>query len=102
LSAGIWSGGSRGGEHSSPADCTTGSRPRARRPHTDVEPLAFEDVAFQVERTEGASCLLCGAVETYLVEVPARDAWICSDTDWCERRRPAESEDNDQGEVGDA
>jgi alpha-D-ribose 1-methylphosphonate 5-phosphate C-P lyase len=56
-------------------------------PHTDVEPLAFEDVAFQVERTEGASCLLCGAADAYLVEVPARDAWICSDTDWCERRR---------------
>jgi alpha-D-ribose 1-methylphosphonate 5-phosphate C-P lyase len=57
-------------------------------PHTDVEPLAFEDVAFQVERTEGASCLLCGAVDAYLVEVPARASWICSDTDWCERRRP--------------
>jgi alpha-D-ribose 1-methylphosphonate 5-phosphate C-P lyase len=57
-------------------------------PHTDVEPLAFEDVAFQVERTEGASCMLCGAVDAYLVEVPARASWICSDTDWCERRRP--------------
>ncbi len=56
-------------------------------PHTDVEPLAFEDVAFQVERTEGASCLLCGAAEAYLVEVPARGGWICSDTDWCSRRR---------------
>jgi alpha-D-ribose 1-methylphosphonate 5-phosphate C-P lyase len=64
-------------------------------PHTDVEPLAFEDVAFQVERTEGASCLLCGAVDAYLVEVPARAAWICSDTDWCERRRSAESEDGE-------
>jgi alpha-D-ribose 1-methylphosphonate 5-phosphate C-P lyase len=59
-------------------------------PHTSVEPLAFEDVAFQVERTEGASCLLCGAVDAYLVEVPARDRWICSDTDWCQRRRSGE------------
>jgi len=65
-------------------------------PHTSVEPLAFEDVAFQVERTQGASCLLCGAVDAYLVEVPARAGWICSDTDWCQRRRPSEN-----GEDGD-
>jgi alpha-D-ribose 1-methylphosphonate 5-phosphate C-P lyase len=56
-------------------------------PHTSVEPLTFEDVAFQVERTPGASCLLCGAVDAYLVEVPARQGWICSDTDWCSRRK---------------
>jgi alpha-D-ribose 1-methylphosphonate 5-phosphate C-P lyase len=56
-------------------------------PHTSVEPLAFEDVAFQVERAEGASCLLCGAADAYLVEVPASSAWICSDTDWCQRHR---------------
>ncbi|MDA8286156.1 MAG: alpha-D-ribose 1-methylphosphonate 5-phosphate C-P-lyase PhnJ [Actinomycetota bacterium] len=56
-------------------------------PYTSVEPLTFEDVAFEVEQTEGASCLLCGADDTYLVEVPARAAWICSDTDWCGRRR---------------
>jgi alpha-D-ribose 1-methylphosphonate 5-phosphate C-P lyase len=61
-------------------------------PHTNVEPLAFEDVAFQVERTEGVACLLCGAVDAYLVEVPAREAWICSDADWCARRRPAADE----------
>jgi len=63
-------------------------------PHTDVEPLAFEDVAFQVERSQGASCLLCGAVDAYLVEVPARDEWICSDTDWCGRRRSGEAADD--------
>ena len=68
-------------------------------PHTDVEPLAFEDVAFQVERTDGASCVLCGAADAYLVEVPARDAWICSDTDWCERRRPGP---DGQDEAADA
>jgi alpha-D-ribose 1-methylphosphonate 5-phosphate C-P lyase len=62
-------------------------------PHTNVEPLAFEDVAFEVEHTEGASCMLCGAVDAYLVEVPASRRWICSDTDWCERRRaPAEAD----------
>jgi alpha-D-ribose 1-methylphosphonate 5-phosphate C-P lyase len=64
-------------------------------PHTSVEPLAFEDVAFQVERTEGAFCMLCGAVDAYLVEVPVSGDWICSDTDWCQRRRPGQDEDAD-------
>jgi alpha-D-ribose 1-methylphosphonate 5-phosphate C-P lyase len=69
-------------------------------PHTSVEPLAFEDVAFQVEHTAGACCLLCGAVDAYLVEVPAREAWICSDTDWCERRRASvDSEDSEDGAI---
>lgn len=56
-------------------------------PHTSVEPLTFEDVPFEVERTPGAACLLCGAEESYLVEVPERGSWICSDTAWCARRR---------------
>jgi alpha-D-ribose 1-methylphosphonate 5-phosphate C-P lyase len=64
-------------------------------PHTSVQPLAFEDVAFQVERTEGAACLLCGAAEAYLVEVPASGGWICSDTDWCWRRRSVDGEGED-------
>jgi alpha-D-ribose 1-methylphosphonate 5-phosphate C-P lyase len=66
-------------------------------PHTSVEPLAFEDVAFQVERTEGASCLLCGAADAYLVEVPASSGWICSDTDWCLRRRSGDLSDSAAG-----
>ena len=66
-------------------------------PHTDVEPLAFEDVAFQVERSQGASCLLCGAVDAYLVEVPARAGWICSDTAWCERHRPGRENEEIDG-----
>jgi alpha-D-ribose 1-methylphosphonate 5-phosphate C-P lyase len=66
-------------------------------PNTSVQPLAFEDVAFGVERTEGAFCLLCGAEEAYLVEVPDRNGWICSDTDWCGRRRPP---GDDAGETG--
>jgi alpha-D-ribose 1-methylphosphonate 5-phosphate C-P lyase len=68
-------------------------------PNTSVQPLAFEDVAFQVERTEGAFCLLCGAEEAYLVEVPDRNGWICSDTDWCGRRRPP---GDDAGKTGPA
>jgi alpha-D-ribose 1-methylphosphonate 5-phosphate C-P lyase len=66
-------------------------------PDTDVEPLTFDDVPFEVERTPGASCSLCRASEAYLVEIPpssfgaADGRWICSDTAWCRRRR---SEDN--------
>ncbi len=62
-------------------------------PDTDVEPLTFDDVPFEVERTPGASCSLCTAREVYLVEVPpsrvgAGDGrWICSDTAWCRRQR---------------
>ncbi|MEM9605799.1 MAG: alpha-D-ribose 1-methylphosphonate 5-phosphate C-P-lyase PhnJ [Actinomycetota bacterium] len=64
-------------------------------PHTDVEPLTFEDVPFEVETTEGAFCRLCGAGRpgqpvSFLVEIPKLDdssEWVCSDTDWCSRRR---------------
>jgi alpha-D-ribose 1-methylphosphonate 5-phosphate C-P lyase len=56
-------------------------------PHTRVEPLTFDDIAFTVERTPGAQCLLCGETDAYLIEVPSRHGWICSDTDWCARRR---------------
>lgn len=68
-------------------------------PHTDVEPLTFDDVPFEVERTPGAACALCGsgspasAVESFLIEVPTTDEshWVCSDTDWCSRRRGGEA-----------
>jgi alpha-D-ribose 1-methylphosphonate 5-phosphate C-P lyase len=56
-------------------------------PYTRVEPLTFDDVAFEVERTPGARCLLCGETEAYLIEVPSHHSWICSDTDRCSRRR---------------
>jgi alpha-D-ribose 1-methylphosphonate 5-phosphate C-P lyase len=64
-------------------------------PHTDVEPLTFDDVPFEVERTEGAACAHCGAgspesgVESFLVEIPGDTGsrWVCSDSDWCGRRR---------------
>ena len=57
-------------------------------PHTDVETLTFDDVPFEVERTPGARCRRCGSDESFLVEVPtATDTtWVCSDSDWCERR----------------
>ncbi|HZC25901.1 MAG TPA: alpha-D-ribose 1-methylphosphonate 5-phosphate C-P-lyase PhnJ [Actinopolymorphaceae bacterium] len=58
-------------------------------PHTDVVPLTFDDVPFEVERTPGARCRRCAAEEAYLVSVPApggSETWLCSDTDWCDRR----------------
>lgn len=66
-------------------------------PHTDVEPLTFDDVPFEVEHTPGASCRRCGSDRSYLVEVPAAldPAWVCSDTDWCERR--SAPRDGDRG-----
>ena len=63
-------------------------------PHTDVEPLTFEDVPFQVE--EVVEPCRCGLIQpgeepgAYLVELPGQTGetvWACSDTDWCARRR---------------
>lgn len=55
-------------------------------PDTTVEPLTFEDVPFEVERTPGATCRHCGTGESFLVEGPP-GTWVCSDTDWCRRNR---------------
>lgn len=63
-------------------------------PYTDVVPLTFDDIPFEVEEVT-AACR-CGLVnpadapDAYLVELPAQDgssSWVCSDTDWCTRRR---------------
>lgn len=57
-------------------------------PFTNVEPLTFEDVPFEVETSDGAKCRLCGSEQTFLVETPgSRNSWACSDTAWCRRRR---------------
>lgn len=55
-------------------------------PYTDVEPLTFSDVPFEVEHT-GAACRACGSSDSFLVEVPSAttSTWVCSDTDWCRR-----------------
>ncbi|MGH3992755.1 MAG: alpha-D-ribose 1-methylphosphonate 5-phosphate C-P-lyase PhnJ, partial [Pseudonocardiaceae bacterium] len=53
-------------------------------PHTDVIPLAFDDVPFEVEGTGGAICLRCGSGDTFLVDAGA-GRFACSDTEWCER-----------------
>jgi alpha-D-ribose 1-methylphosphonate 5-phosphate C-P lyase len=59
-------------------------------PHTPVKSLDFDDHPFEVESwTE--CCALCGSRESFLDEMIVDDAgkrmFICSDTDWCERRR---------------
>lgn len=57
-------------------------------PHTDVVPLTFDDVPFEVEKADGAKCRLCGSDESFLVETPGDGGyWSCSDTAWCRRRR---------------
>lgn len=67
-------------------------------PDTQVEPLTFVDVPFEVEHTPGARCSRCGSDATYLISVPrvddsagADERWVCSDTDWCRRRREERS-----------
>ncbi|MEM9132939.1 MAG: alpha-D-ribose 1-methylphosphonate 5-phosphate C-P-lyase PhnJ [Actinomycetota bacterium] len=64
-------------------------------PHTDVEPLTFEDVPFEVEESK-IPCVHCGVLDehgmsaAYLVELPQQDGssvWVCSDTDWCTRQQ---------------
>ncbi len=63
-------------------------------PHTDVEPLTFDDVPFEVEEVV-APCR-CGLIQpgeadgAYLVELPQQNGdsvWVCSDTDWCTRKQ---------------
>jgi alpha-D-ribose 1-methylphosphonate 5-phosphate C-P lyase len=60
-------------------------------PHTDVQPLAFEDFAFRVEAFDGRRCGRCGSTATYLDEViddaTGRRTYSCSDTAFCEKNR---------------
>jgi alpha-D-ribose 1-methylphosphonate 5-phosphate C-P lyase len=58
-------------------------------PHTDVEPLAFEDRSFQVERFDDEVCHRCGSTDTYLTEVTGDDGvtrYACNDASFCEKR----------------
>lgn len=59
-------------------------------PYTHVESLAFEDHPFEIQRWEH-QCELCGSGESYLDEVVVDDRgtrmFVCSDTDFCGRRR---------------
>jgi alpha-D-ribose 1-methylphosphonate 5-phosphate C-P lyase len=51
-------------------------------PHTTVEPLTFDDVPFEVEHVEGATCAKCGTAESFMVETRAGE-FICSDVQFC-------------------
>lgn len=67
-------------------------------PHTDVEPLAFEDRSFRVERFD-EPCALCGSEDTYRTEVETDDGerfLACNDASFCAKRRedPALSKDH--------
>ncbi|SEG76559.1 alpha-D-ribose 1-methylphosphonate 5-phosphate C-P lyase [Saccharopolyspora kobensis] len=53
-------------------------------PHTDVVPLTFDDIPFEVEQVPGASCKYCGSTTSFLVEGGAGE-YVCSDSDWCSR-----------------
>lgn len=55
-------------------------------PHTEVEPVVFDDVPFEVEYTAGSACALCGSGDTYLVQT-REGAFLCSDVEWCSRVR---------------
>jgi alpha-D-ribose 1-methylphosphonate 5-phosphate C-P lyase len=61
-------------------------------PYTHVRSLDFEDHPFEVEGWDQA-CQLCGSRESFLDEVILDDRgkrmFICSDTDYCQRRRDA-------------
>ncbi|MDN2579612.1 alpha-D-ribose 1-methylphosphonate 5-phosphate C-P-lyase PhnJ [Aquibium sp. ELW1220] len=61
-------------------------------PYTKVVSLDFEDHPFEVQ-TFDRPCALCGAEQVYLDEVILDDRggrmFVCSDTDFCEKRREA-------------
>jgi alpha-D-ribose 1-methylphosphonate 5-phosphate C-P lyase len=63
-------------------------------PHTSVRSLDFEDHPFEVEAWT-QPCALCGARGVFLDEIIVDDKggrmFVCSDTDYCERRRVAAS-----------
>ena len=61
-------------------------------PHTDVVPLTFDDVPFEVEHTPGAVCKLCGSDDVFLVEAGTGGGSACSDTEWCARVRAGDAD----------
>lgn len=64
-------------------------------PYTDVVPLAFADVPFEVERFRDRddhrrTCARCGVADTYLDEIPRvgqSARWLCNDQDRCAERQ---------------
>jgi len=73
-------------------------------PHTDVEPLAFEDFAFRVEAFAGRRCSRCGSADTFLDEViddeTGRRTYTCSDTAYCSKCRTGQRSADVRGDDG--
>ncbi|MEV4597056.1 alpha-D-ribose 1-methylphosphonate 5-phosphate C-P-lyase PhnJ [Amycolatopsis sp. NPDC049253] len=61
-------------------------------PNTDVTPLTFDDVPFEVEYTPGAVCKLCGRDDAFLVAAGTNGDYACSDTEWCARVREGDAD----------
>jgi len=61
-------------------------------PHTRVKSLDFKDHPFEVQQWD-ETCALCGSKESFLDEVIVDNdggrMFVCSDTDYCSRRRDA-------------
>ncbi|ASM71367.1 MULTISPECIES: alpha-D-ribose 1-methylphosphonate 5-phosphate C-P-lyase PhnJ [Roseobacteraceae] len=61
-------------------------------PYSKVVSLDFEDFPFEASKADHA-CDLCGATDSYLDELIVDDAggrlFMCSDTDYCSKRRAA-------------
>jgi alpha-D-ribose 1-methylphosphonate 5-phosphate C-P lyase len=59
-------------------------------PYTKVESLAFDDFPFEPQKWN-AACALCGSTASFLDELVVDDCGrrllVCSDTDYCARRR---------------
>jgi len=59
-------------------------------PYTKVTSLDFEDHPFEIQQWE-ENCALCSSEKSYLDEVVMNDEgermFVCSDTDYCEKRR---------------
>jgi alpha-D-ribose 1-methylphosphonate 5-phosphate C-P lyase len=64
-------------------------------PHTPVKSLDFEDHPFTVQSWD-ETCALCGATDSFLDEMIVDDRgkrlFVCSDSNYCERRRDAAKE----------
>jgi len=57
-------------------------------PHTDVQPLEFDDVPFRTEDFAGKCCARCGAEDAYLDEIVLENgqrSYLCSDTGRCDK-----------------
>ncbi|MGL3149238.1 alpha-D-ribose 1-methylphosphonate 5-phosphate C-P-lyase PhnJ [Microbacterium sp. A82] len=60
-------------------------------PYTDVEPLSFDDVPFEVEYLEGVRCAKCGTEASFMVETKTNEH-ICSDVQFCLKVRAGEAD----------